>query len=145
MIVRAAGQGDIAAVALVAAASYAAAFADILEPDILASYDPAFFTRRFTAALGQLRVAELDGAIAGFSLVTGRHLDMLFIAPGAQGKGVGQALLADAEARGTASLESFRDNHPARRFYEQFGWRLAGEYARDFAGATRNFVRYEKP
>ena len=145
MIVRAAIETDIAATAAVAAASYGAAFADILGADILARYDKAFFVARFGASLARLRVVDLDGAVAGFSLVTDRHLDMLFIAPAAQGHGVGQALLADAEAGGAVSLESFRDNHKARRFYEHFGWRLAVEYAREFAGATRYFVRYEKP
>ena len=144
MIVRAAAEGDIAATAAVAVASYASAFADILGAEILAGYDQAFFTARFAVSLGQLRVAELDGAVVGFSLVTDGHLDMLFIAPTVQGHGVGQALLADAEVLGTVSLESFRDNHRARHFYEHFGWRLAAEYARDFAGETRHFVRYEK-
>ena len=145
MIVRAAGEGDVDATAAVAAASYGAAFADILGAKILTGYDQAFFAARFAASLARLRVAELDGAVDGFSLVTDGHLDMLFITPAAQGHGVGQALLADVEARGAVSLESFRDNHRARRFYEHFGWRLAAEYAREFAGATRHFVRYEKP
>lgn len=145
MIVRAAIEADIAATAAVAVASYGAAFADILGADILARYDEAFFVARFGASLARLRVVELDGVVAGFSLATDGHLDMLFIAPAAQGRGVGQALLADAEARGSVSLESFRDNHKARRFYEHLGWRLAAEYAREFTGATRYFVRYEKP
>lgn len=144
MIVRAAMEADIAATAVVATASYAAAFADILGAEKLARYDQAFFVARFTASLARLRVAELDGAVAGFSLVTDQHLDMLFIAPAAQRHGVGQALLADAEAGGAVSLESFRDNHRARHFYEHFAWRLTAEYAREFAGATRHFVRYEK-
>ena len=145
MIVRAATEGDIAAAAAVAAASYAAAFEEILGPGILAGYDQGFFAARFAASLAQLLVAELDGVVVGFSLVTDAHLDMLFIAPDAQGRGVGQALLAEAEARGAVSLETFRDNHRARRFYEHFGWRLAAEYSREFAGATQHFVRYEKP
>lgn len=145
MIVRAAWEADIAATAAVASASYRAAFGDILEPDVLAGYDQAFFAVRFTASLARLWIAELDGAVAGFSLVTDRHLDMLFIAPAAQGRGVGQALLADVERRGAVSLESFRDNHKARRFYEHFGWRKVAEYSREFAGAIRHFVRYEKP
>ncbi len=140
MIVRAAREGDIAATAAVAAASYAGAFGEILGAEILAGYDEAFFVRRFTEALDRLRVAD-DGGVVGFSLVTDRHLDMLFIAPGAQGRGVGEALLSDADAR---SLECFRDNHLARRFYEGQGWRLAAEYAREFAGAVREFVRYRK-
>ena len=99
---------------------------------------------RFVASLARLRVAEIEGAVAGFSLVTDGHLDMLFIAPAAQGRGVGHALLADARAGGAVSLESFRDNHKARRFYEHFGWQLASEYSRVFEGTTRHFVWYRK-
>ncbi len=144
MIVRAATEADITATATVAVASYGAAFAEILGADILARYDQGFFVARFVVSLARLRVAEIEGAVAGFSLVTDGHLDMLFIAPAAQGRGVGQALLADARAGGAVSLESCRDNHTARRFYEHFGWRLASEYSRVFAGATRHFVWYRK-
>ena len=144
VIVRPAMAGDVADTATVAAASYAGAFATILEPETLARYDAAFFAGRFAAALDRLHVAE-RGAIRGFSLVTGRHLDMLFVAPDVQGSGAGRALLDAAVARGTCTLECFRDNLPARRFYERQGWRLARAYQRDFAGRARDFVFYERP
>ncbi|MCB5174284.1 hypothetical protein LGR44_03755 [Microvirga sp. SM9] len=54
-------------------------------------------------------------------------------------------LLQRAECLGAKSLECFRDNHGARRFYERHGWRLAREYERAFAGRERSFVLYEKP
>ena len=40
----------------------------------------------------------------------------------------------EAEAQGAKSLECFRDNHGARRFYERHGWQVAREYEREFAG-----------
>jgi putative acetyltransferase len=46
--------------------------------------------------------------------------------------------------RGAKSLECFRDNHGARRFYERHGWRVTREYEREFAGRNRSFVFYEK-
>ena len=70
---------------------------------------------------------------------------MMFVAPSAQGMGVGAALLAQAESAGIRSLECFRDNAPARAFYEAKGWRLTRTYERDFIGARRAFVFYEKP
>ena len=145
MIIRPTEPADIPVAAAVAAASYATAFADILEAETIAPYDTAFFTTRFTAARDRLRVAEHDGAIVGFCLMTDGHIDMIFVAPAALGTGAGHALFADAEARGAVSLECFAANAPARRFYERHLWHLADSYSRPFAGRTRDFVRYERP
>ena len=144
MIVRRAEARDVAAAAAVASASYRAAFAAILPEDALARRTPDSFVPRFSAALGRLRVAEVDGRVVGFALATGGHLDMLFIDPAAQGTGAGRALLAEAEARGVVSLECFRANLAARRFYERAGWRLVRGYSRPFEGAVHGFVFYEK-
>ncbi len=144
MKIRPATEADIAAAARVAEASYRVAFATILEPEALAGRTAAVFALRFAAVLPGLRVAERDGAILGFSLLTGQHIDMLFIDPAAQGTGAGTMLLAEAEVRGAVSLECFRDNHPARRFYERHGWRVTRAYARELAGRVRDFVFYEK-
>ncbi len=143
VIIRQAVAGDVAATAEVASASYRAAFATILDAAELARRDPASFVPRFTESLERLRVAEMDGRVVGFSLVTGQHLDMLFTDPGAQGSGAGRALLAEAVARGTCTLECFRANIPARRFYEGQGWVLTRGYSRPFAGRVHAFVYYE--
>jgi putative acetyltransferase len=134
----------VAATAAVAAASYRAGFADILEPGVLAGRDAAFFAPRLAEAGARLRVAEDGGLILGFCLMTDGHIDMLFVAPEAQGRGAGRALLAEAQARGGRSLECFADNRSARAFYERHGWRVAAAYRRDFAGRARDFVRYER-
>ena len=145
MIVRPAAADDIAATAKVAAASYGTAFAALLEPDVLAAHNAAFFAARFAANLERVRVAERDGAILGFCLMTDGHIDMVFVDPQVLGTGAGHALLDDAEQRGAASLECFAANAPARHFYERHGWRLTQAYSRPFAGQARDFVRYERP
>lgn len=145
MIIRAAEPADIQEAAAVAAASYAAAFAEILEAETIAPYDTEFFITRFTTARDRLRVAAHDGAIVGFCLMTDGHIDMIFVAPASLGTGAGHALFTDAEARGARSLECFAANAPARRFYERHLWHLADSYSRLFAGKTRDFVRYERP
>jgi putative acetyltransferase len=145
LILRPATQADIAAAADVAARSYRAAFADILDAAALDARTPGFFAERFAAALQLLVVAISEGTLLGFSLMANGHIDMLFVDPACQGSGVGRRLLAEAEARGASSLECFRANFAARRFYEGRGWRLAQAYARAFAGAEHEFVRYEKP
>lgn len=144
MIVRPAVTEDVPALAELAARSYREAFSKILEPDVLASKDAAFFVERFASSWGRMLVAQQEEAIAGFLLMTKGHIDMLFMDPAASGQGGGARLLQEAEIRGAKSLECFRDNHAARRFYERHGWRVTRQYEREFAGRNRSFVFYEK-
>ena len=144
MIVRRATPGDVPAATAVASASYRAAFAPILDAEELARRTPGSFVARFTECLDRLRVAQAGGRVVGFSLVTGTHLDMLFIDPAVQGTGAGRALLAEAVARGVCSLECFRANRPARRFYERAGWVVTRGYSRPFAGRRHGFVYYAR-
>ena len=98
----------------------------------------------FLRALGT-DVGGGDGeACLGFSLVTDGHIDMLFVDPAVSRRGVGAALLRDAERKGARSLECFRDNAGARAFYEHHGWRVAEEYERPFLGRDRPFVLYRR-
>jgi len=144
LIVRPAASEDIPALAEVAVRSYREAFSEILEPDVLAGKDAAFFAERFASSWERMLVAQQGEVIAGFLLMTESHIDMLFMDPVASGQGGGARLLEEAEVRGARSLECFRDNHGARRFYERHGWRATREYEREFAGRNRSFVFYEK-
>ena len=144
LLIRPALPEDVRPAAEVASASYRAAFAPILDADELARRTPESFVPRFEASLARLRVAVSGGRVVGFSLVTGTHLDMLFIDPAAQGTGAGRALLDEAEARGVCSLECFRANAPARGFYERAGWVVTRGYSRPFAGRVHGFVYYER-
>ena len=144
MIVRPARAEDIPALAAIAERSYRAAFADILEADVLNGRNAAYFAERFAASWERMLVAVLDEAPIGFLLMTDGHIDMLFMHPDASGRGGGALLLREAEARGAKSLECFRDNHRARRFYERHGWQVTREYEREFAGRSRSFVLYGK-
>jgi putative acetyltransferase len=141
---RPARAADVADLALIAQRSYQSAFADILENETLASRDAAFFESRFAGNLESLTMAEDEGKAIGFLLLKDRHIDMLFIDPAFAGMGAGALLLAHAERMGARSLECFRDNHAARRFYERHGWHVAQNYDRDFAGGSRSFVSYVK-
>ncbi len=144
MKVRAARLGDVPALAGIAERSYGSAFADILEPDLLASRDAAFFAARFASSWERMLVALAQDEPMGFLLMTDGHIDMLFMAPEASGQGGGALLLDRAEALGARSLECFRDNLGARRFYERQGWRVAQEYDREFSGRRHSFVLYTK-
>ncbi|WP_230530143.1 GNAT family N-acetyltransferase [Microvirga roseola] len=144
MIVRAAAREDVQALAAIAARSYRAAFAGILEEDVLAGRDSASFAQRYAEVWARMLVAVSQDKPVGFLLMTDGHIDMLFMDPAASGQGGGALLLQEAERLGAKSLECFRDNHGARRFYERHGWRVAKEYEREFAGRSRSFVLYER-
>jgi len=81
-------------------------------------------------------IVEADGAVTGLALLRqrfllGDYLELLAIAPWAQGKGLGGTLLAYLEnvvfARGKNLFACVSDfNHGARRFYERHGYREIG-------------------
>ena len=144
MRIRRARSEDVAAIARIAAESYRHAFAAILGRRALQARGSGFFRRRLRRLGARLRVATMRGRIVGFSLTTRRHLDMLFVAPRFIGRGAGLRLLRDVERRGVRTLECFRDNHAARRFYERAGWRLVRGYERIFIGRRLAFVFYER-
>jgi GNAT superfamily N-acetyltransferase len=66
-----------------------------------------------------------EGRILGYALLRGDELHDLYVAPHAQGRGVGSTLFDRVrEARpGGFTLWAFRDNMRARRFYETRGCR----------------------
>jgi GNAT superfamily N-acetyltransferase len=83
----------------------------------------------FAAALaGEAYVFEEDGRIVGYAVLRDDELHDLYVAPSAQGRGVGSALFDRVrEARPLGfRLWVFRDNTPARRFYEARGCRVIG-------------------
>ncbi len=141
---RPATAADAEPLARVAHDSFHQAFTGIMSPAALAQRPLAFFVERFGVQWPQVVVAERDGRIVGFSMVRDRHIDMLFVDPCAQARGVGKALLADAESGGAITLECFRDNSQARDFYEKHGWNLAKSLRRDFCGEEYDFVLYGK-
>jgi len=145
VILRAARISDVARLADIACASYHAAFSDILAPESLAKCDAGFFTLRFAREWGCVRLAEAEGRPCGFAMMMHKHISMLFVSLDCVGHGLGALLLADAEARGAKTLETFRDNRAARRFYERHGWLMERAYERAFLGHTYSFVLYAKP
>ena len=145
MNLRTARPADFPALAAIAEAAYRVGFADLLPPAVLARFDFSHFALRFALETVAPTLAETDRTVLGFHLTQARHIKMLFIDPARRKQGIAAALLADAEAGGAETLESFRDNAPARRFYERHGWRCVREYTRAFDGIECAFVAYEKP
>lgn len=72
---------------------------------------------------GWVTVAETDAGIQGFIARDGSFIHGLYVAAGAQGAGVGQALLAAAqETEARLELWTFKANAGARRFYQRHGF-----------------------
>ncbi len=145
MNLRPARPADFPALAAIAETAYRVGFADLLPPAVLARFDFSHFALRFALETVAPTLAETGDTVLGFHLTQARHIKMLFIDPARRKQGIAAALLADAEANGAATLESFRDNAPARRFYERHGWQCVREYTRAFDGIECAFVAYEKP
>ena len=71
-----------------------------------------------------LRVAELDGQIAGFAAFTEEELAWLYVDPALARRGVGRALVAHAlsEMSRPVSIEVLAGNTPALALYESCGF-----------------------
>jgi ribosomal protein S18 acetylase RimI-like enzyme len=82
----------------------------------------------FSALLGdgehETWLAEEDGDVAGFVVLTATWLDALYVHPRAQGRGIGSALLELAQALRPDGLGLwvFETNAPARALYARHGF-----------------------
>lgn len=85
--------------------------------------DRAFFAARLADGVHEAWLAEADGEVVGFALLTATWLDALYVSPAHQRGGVGTALLDLAKALRPAGfgLWVFESNTPARSFYARHG------------------------
>ena len=120
-IVRDAGRGDIPAIADVLMRSSRAAYTFM--PWTHGADDFADFVRASFDEWDAVRVAETAGGRVGFHCLLGDVVDQLFVAPEAQRRGVGTALVRDVMALRPHgfTLRTFRANRAARAFYEACG------------------------
>jgi GNAT superfamily N-acetyltransferase len=111
----------------------------LCDPDAMARFLDNLPDNLLTAPETEAFVAVLDADPAGVLTVhpdtdyfTGRpraHVDILVVAPGAEGRGVGRALLEQVERwareRGCPEIvgDVFADNNAAIAFYERCGFR----------------------
>jgi putative acetyltransferase len=80
--------------------------------------------------------------VAGYIAMKGTHIDQFFVDPLDQGQGLGSALFVAALDRGRRplTLDVFEANHPARRFYENRGFRERERWFNEQDGAVQ--LRY---
>lgn len=84
----------------------------------------------------ELTVAKNDaGKLLGFCGVSGCNLEMLFIAPEEQGKGVGRLLTQHViSVQGVTSVDVNEQNEPALEFYKQLGFKVVARSPIDGQG-----------
>lgn len=94
----------------------------------LHTYDEtAWWVGEVMVPSSELWIAERHGAPVGFAALNGDRLDHLYVAPDAQGLGVGEALLAKAKRRRRSlDLRVFEQNLGARAFYARHGFIAVG-------------------
>ena len=85
---------------------------------------PRVFVEHIAPGL-EFMVCESAGALVGMLGLQGASLDRLYVAPSAQGLGLGSVLLARAKELRPEGLNLFthQKNQRARRFYEARGFR----------------------
>jgi ribosomal protein S18 acetylase RimI-like enzyme len=130
------------------------AHAHLVPPQLTRVRTLASFRDRLRAALSDIRVVGEAGSPAGFCVVKDDELYQLFVSAHARGSGVAAALLADGEARLSASgvvtawLACAIGNDRAARFYEKRGWRRMGTMINELETIEGQMLlevwRYEK-
>ncbi|GFN45347.1 putative N-acetyltransferase YjaB [Candidatus Regiella insecticola] len=70
-------------------------------------------------------IKNIEGKIIGFSGVANHKIEMLFVAPAAQGQGIGSALCQYAiEYQEATKVDVNEQNPRAREFYEKIGFNV---------------------
>ena len=90
-------------------------------------------------------VAEAAGSMLGFVGARDEHVELLYIAPEAQGRGIGTQLLAQpAGGEGPRSVEVYADNAVGLGFYLSQGFRETRRDPTDAAGRHFAMVHLER-
>jgi ribosomal protein S18 acetylase RimI-like enzyme len=112
--------------------------------------DVRWYREVIRPTLDRTLVAERSGAPVGYVTWLDELLDDIWVAPWAQGQGVGALLLRAGEeairANGVAEarIECVAANAGAQRFYEGHGWRLAREFVTDQPRPGLGMAEYRK-
>lgn len=131
MTIRPARDGDNEVLVALCRGVIRSNYATFLPAATVAQWLAGDAVENYTAShLGACHVAEQAGKLVACHVTDGDLLDLLLVHPARQGRGIGRAMLADAEARlfkahPVIRLESFAANTSTNRFYKRHGWRAA--------------------
>ncbi|MDQ7987560.1 N-acetyltransferase [Pseudomonas sp. G34] len=89
-------------------------------------------------------VLEEDGQILGFASLHEHRLAALFVAPGAQGRGLGKRLLDEAKRRrDLLELSVYSANTRACAFYQACGFAVLAEQNDPHSGHPEQVMRWQ--
>ena len=151
MTIRPARAGDRDALAAIVLAATRASFPTFLPADLVERWLADDAVGKYVAArFESCHVAEEAGEVVACCFTEGDLLDLLMVHPARQGRGIGSALLADAEERlfeahPVIRLESFAANASANRFYEARGWQASARKKDPDTGAEVVVFRKTSP
>jgi GNAT superfamily N-acetyltransferase len=155
-VIRPAEPGDAAAVAEIWRDGWRDGHLEHVPDELVQVRTDESFRRRAADRIGDTTVAVVDGEVAGFIMVAGDEAEQVYVGAAYRGKGVADALLAEAERQvresghDVAWLAVVSGNARARAFYERMGWRDDGGFDYEAAvedGSTVSVPcrRYVKP
>ena len=128
ILIRQAHAADMPAVAAIWHAGWPDGHLGHVPDELVAVRTPDSFRTRAAERASDTRLAEVDGTIAGFTMVVEDEVEQAYVAAAHRGRGIAGLLLADAERRIRESghrrawLAVVAGNARARRFYERRGW-----------------------
>jgi GNAT superfamily N-acetyltransferase len=133
-VIRPAEPGDAAAVAEIWRSGWRDGHLGLVPDALVAVRTDESFRARAADRVGDTTVAVVDGEVAGFIMVVGDEAEQVYVSAAHRGRGVADALLAEAERQvrenghGLAWLAVVEGNGRARAFYERMGWRDEGGF-----------------
>lgn len=142
--IRRAGKADHAAILTVWMQSVSATH-HFLDPQ---DFDALYIQLRdcWLDGVEEIRVWEEGGVITGFIGINPPHVEMLFIAPSAMGKGIGRALLDSARKDWPVLFVDVNaQNEAAGRFYRQYGFEETGRSPLDGQGRPYPLIHMKLP
>lgn len=84
-----------------------------------------------------------NGTIKGFFSFNGDTLAAIFVSPNAQGKGIGQQLMAKAKSlKKKFNLTVYRENHKSIEFYKRCGFTIIKEQVDEHTGHIEILMAY---
>ena len=117
---------------------------DFIEPGYWEEHLDAMREHYLPAA--EVWVSEVDGAVTGFCALDGGRLAALFVAPEAQGGGIGSNLATKAQSRrDQLELTVYRRNARAVAFYRRHGFESVREQMDDATGEPELVMRWQRP
>lgn len=116
---------------------------DFLTDDEIKQLKPLILNNYFNAVLLK-QIKNTEDKVIGFSGVADHKIEMLFVAPSAQGRGVGSVLLHYAiEHQGVTKVDVNEQNPRAKEFYKKMGFHVVSRSDLDGQGKPYPILHLE--